>query len=138
MLREVRRRAKTDGMDDRVITLRGDLENLPLGDASVDCSLLSQALHHAARPDRALFEAARIVRPGGRIVVLDLLRHQQDWVREEWADQWLGFEPDQLISWFEQAKCTPLRVDVLTGTTPDLQVLLATAVRNETVFPEKP
>lgn len=138
MLREVRRRAKADGLEDRVITLRGDLETLPLGDGAVDCAFLSQALHHAARPDRALLEAARIVRPGGRIVVLDLLRHQQDWVREEWADQWLGFEPDQLISWFDQARCTPLRVDVLTGTTPDLQVLLATAVRNETVFPEKP
>ena len=60
-----------------VIWKRGDLEKLPLADASVDVALLSQALHHAADPARALAEAARIVVPGGRVLVLDLRAHER-------------------------------------------------------------
>jgi SAM-dependent methyltransferase len=75
---------------------RGDLERLPLADASVDVALLSQALHHAADPAQALAEAARILRPGGRVLVLDLRTHQEAWVRERFGDRWLGFEDGQL------------------------------------------
>ena len=75
---------------------RGDLEQVPLGDASVDVAVLSQALHHAADPGRALAEAARIVRPGGRVLVLDLRVHDQAWVRERLGDRWLGFEETAL------------------------------------------
>ena len=75
---------------------RGDLEQVPLGDASVDVAVLSQALHHAADPGRALAEAARIVRPGGRVLVLDLRVHDQAWVRERLGDRWLGFEDTAL------------------------------------------
>ena len=71
---------------------RGDLETLPLADAAVDVALLSQALHHAEEPGRAITEAARIVRPGGRVLVLDLRVHDQAWVRERVGDRWLGFE----------------------------------------------
>ena len=56
---------------------RGELEKLPLRDASVDVALLSQALHHARDPQRALAEAARIVVPGGRVLMLDLREHQE-------------------------------------------------------------
>ena len=62
---------------------RGELEKLPLADASVDVALLSQALHHAHDPAAALAEAARIVRPGGRVLVLDLRTHDQAWVKAE-------------------------------------------------------
>jgi SAM-dependent methyltransferase len=75
---------------------RGDMEKLPLGSATVDVALLSQALHHAANPARAAAEAARILRPGGRVVVLDLRRHDQEWVRDRVGDRWLGFTDDQL------------------------------------------
>ena len=75
---------------------RGDLEQVPLGDASVDVAVLSQALHHAADPGRALAEAARIVRPGGRVLVLDLRVHDHAWVRERLGDRWLGFEETAL------------------------------------------
>jgi ArsR family transcriptional regulator len=70
---------------------KGDLEQLPLRSASVDVALLSQALHHAAHPDRALSEARRILRPGGRLLVLDLREHDQAWVRKSLGDRWLGF-----------------------------------------------
>ena len=75
---------------------RGDLERLPLADRSVDVALLSQALHHAEHPDRALAEAHRIVKPGGRLLVLDLREHAEAWVRTKLGDRWLGFSEPQL------------------------------------------
>ncbi|HYL34686.1 MAG TPA: metalloregulator ArsR/SmtB family transcription factor, partial [Bryobacteraceae bacterium] len=70
---------------------KGDLEAVPLRDASVDVAFFSQALHHAQHPERAVAEAWRILKPGGRIVVLDLLRHNYEEARELYADLWLGF-----------------------------------------------
>lgn len=75
---------------------RGDLERLPLDDCSVDVALLSQALHHATEPSRALAEAFRVLRPAGRLLVLDLRSHQEEWVRTTLGDQWLGFSDDEL------------------------------------------
>lgn len=69
----------------------GDLEAPPIADAAVDLVVFSQALHHAQRPARAVAEAARILRPGGRVVILDLLRHDFEEARELYADVWLGF-----------------------------------------------
>ena len=68
-----------------VIWKRGELDKLPLRDASVDVALLSQALHHAPDPARALAEAARIVAAGGRVLVLDLREHGEQWVTERSA-----------------------------------------------------
>src|SRR4051812_28199769 len=82
---------------------RGELEKLPLEDRSVDVALLSQALHHAARPAAAIAEAARIVRPGGRVLVLDLRSHDERWVRERLGDKWLGFDDDELKRLMEDA-----------------------------------
>jgi len=91
---------------------RGEIEKLPLKDATVDVALLSQSLHHAASPAKALSEAVRIVRPGGRVLVLDLRRHEERWVRERLADTWLGFEDDELTKLLEQAGLTDVRVTV--------------------------
>lgn len=75
---------------------RGDLEQVPLADMSVDVALLSQALHHANDPAAALREAFRIVRPGGRLLILDLKSHGEEWVRTTLGDRWLGFGEDEL------------------------------------------
>lgn len=75
---------------------RGDMEKLPLDSASMDVALLSQALHHASNPARAAAEAARILRPGGRALVLDLRAHDQEWVRDRVGDRWLGFRDEEL------------------------------------------
>lgn len=125
MLRQVRERAREAGVGARVKVAEGDLEGLPLRDRSVDAAFLSQALHHAARPPHAVAEAARILRPGGRLVVLDLERHEQDWVREQWADQWLGFEEREIREWMEQAGLQPEVSRRLSGAAPELAVLLA-------------
>src|SRR5262249_33950769 len=75
---------------------RGSLERLPLRTASVDLVLLSQALHHAEHPERTMAEAFRILRPGGRVLVLDLREHDQAWVRAKLGDRWLGFDDKRL------------------------------------------
>lgn len=79
-----------------VIWKKGELEKLPLGDGSVDVALLSQALHHAVDPTRAVAEAVRVTAPGGRVLVLDLRTHREDWVRAKLGDRRLGFEEDEL------------------------------------------
>ena len=90
--RELARRRKLRNIDWK----RGDLERLPIADASVDVALLSQALHHAASPERALAEAHRILRPGGRVLVLDLREHGEAWVTAKLGDRWLGFTDEAL------------------------------------------
>jgi ubiquinone/menaquinone biosynthesis C-methylase UbiE/DNA-binding transcriptional ArsR family regulator len=81
---------------------RGDLDRLPLSDAVVDIAILSQALHHAEKPEAALGEAVRVLRPGGRLLALDLGEHDEGWVRTL-GDKWLGFSPDRLSSLFAAA-----------------------------------
>src|SRR5689334_7488157 len=69
----------------------GDLEDVPIRTGTVDLAFLSQALHHAVHPERAISEAYRILKPRGRIAVLDLVRHHFEEAREMYADLWLGF-----------------------------------------------
>jgi ArsR family transcriptional regulator len=90
VLARARAMAERRGVEN-VIWKRGDLERLPLPDASVDIALLSQALHHAEQPAAALVEAHRILRPGGRVLVLDLREHSEAWVQQKLGDRWLGF-----------------------------------------------
>ena len=75
---------------------QGELDKLPIKDATIDIALLSQALHHADDPAAVLAEAHRILRPGGRLVVLDLRRHEEAWVRAKLGDRRLGFDDDEL------------------------------------------
>ena len=90
VLKRARTLAKRRGISN-IVWKQGDIERVPLPAASVDIAVFSQALHHAVEPARALAEAARIVRPGGRILILDLRAHHQAWVRDRVGDRWLGF-----------------------------------------------
>jgi ubiquinone/menaquinone biosynthesis C-methylase UbiE/DNA-binding transcriptional ArsR family regulator len=102
MLTQLRRRATAKGIAN-LVTVEGELEELPLPDASFEVAVLSQALHHAAAPERALAEARRVLAPGGRLLVLDLLAHTEEWVREKHQHLHLGFSEAQLAALCEDA-----------------------------------
>ena len=89
---------------------KGELERLPIDTASMDVAVLSQALHHAAEPAQALGEAARILKPGGRLLILDLRPHEETWVRDKLGDQWLGFSDDQLAGMLNRAGFSDVKV----------------------------
>jgi ubiquinone/menaquinone biosynthesis C-methylase UbiE/biotin operon repressor len=105
----------------------GDMEEIPIDSASVDLVWISQSLHHALHPDRALHEAARILAPGGRIVILDLAKHKFEEARDLYADQWLGFSESDLESILQQAGFSAIET-ALVDKEPDpphFQTLLA-------------
>ena len=97
----------------RNITWRqGGIERVPLRDGSVDVAILSQALHHAEDPERALSEAVRIVSPGGHVLVLDLRQHDQEWVTERLGDRWHGFSEEALEKLLAGAGLKDVKVTV--------------------------
>jgi len=95
-----------------IVWKRGELDRLPLADGSVDVALFSQALHHAPDPAAAIAEARRIVRPAGRVLVLDLREHDETWVRAKLGDRWLGFSEDRLRALLGEAGLTGVTVRV--------------------------
>jgi len=110
---------------------QGDMEAAPLDASSADLVFFSQSLHHALHPELALVEAARILRPGGRIVLLDLLRHRYEEARELYADEWLGFAESELESWLSKAGFAEIQISVVDKDpeTPQFQALLVVAER---------
>jgi ArsR family transcriptional regulator len=112
---EVLRRARELARRRRVTNVtwkQGDIERVPLPDRSVDVAILSQALHHAVDPAGALAEATRITVAGGRVLVLDLRRHEEDWVRDRFGDRWLGFDEADLTTLLQRAGLSRVRVSV--------------------------
>lgn len=95
-----------------VVWKQGELERLPIKDASVDVALLSQALHHAASPARAIAEAVRITVPGGRVLVLDLRQHHEEWVRSKLGDRALGFRDQSLTEMLAEAGLERVKLSV--------------------------
>ncbi|MEO5897823.1 MAG: metalloregulator ArsR/SmtB family transcription factor [Vicinamibacterales bacterium] len=109
---------------------KGELEKLPIADQRVEVALLSQALHHARDPAAALTEAARIIVPGGRVVILELREHDQAWVRERLGDRWLGFSEDELRKLLASAGLEQIKVSVGARRPGDpFTVLIASAAR---------
>jgi len=107
----------------------GDLEGVPIEDETVDLAFFSQALHHAQHPDRAAAEAFRILKPGGRVVVLDLLRHTHEEARELYADLWLGFSEVELARFLRTAGFRNIEMSVVhrEEEAPHFETLLAVA-----------
>ena len=111
--------------------LLGDIEKVPLPDRSIDLALLSQALHHAENPRKALSEAFRILKPGGQLLILDLRAHRFEKARELYADRWLGFKENDLHDWIEEAGFNHSEVRVVAKETkePGFETLLATGIK---------
>ena len=109
----------------------GDLEDPPIAKESVDLVFLSQALHHALKPERAMAAARRILKKNGRVVVLDLLSHRFEKARELYADRWLGFSEVKLHQLLEGADFRDIEVSVVSREkeNPQFQTIFATGVK---------
>jgi ArsR family transcriptional regulator len=81
-------------------------------------------LHHAADPAAVLAEARRVLSPGGLLLLADLARHEREAAREQLADQWLGFEEDELTGWLNQAGFTAVTIERIAATEGQESVLL--------------
>ncbi len=131
MLRVVQERCKEAGVEGCVSVETGDLEKLPLKAKSQDAVFVSQVLHHSARPAKALKEVARILKPDGQMILLDFARHDQEWVRDEWADQWLGFDERELRGWLKETGLKTEVFQTLEGPTPAFSVVMVVAKKIE-------
>ena len=109
---------------------RGELDRLPVDAASMDVALLCQTLHHAADPAQAVVEAVRVVRPGGKVLALDLRAHDETWVREKLGDRHLGFSDDELAGMLTTAGLGDVKVSVGSRRAGDpFTVLVASGTR---------
>ena len=109
----------------------GDIEDPPIAKDSVDLAILSQALHHAIHPERAIGAAHRILKRGGRLVILDLLSHRFEKARELYADHWLGFSEVQLHQLLEKSGFRDIEVSVVSREkqSPHFQTVFAGGVK---------
>jgi ubiquinone/menaquinone biosynthesis C-methylase UbiE len=108
---------------DEVQFFSAESESIPAPDATYDAVFANMYLHHVPDPAAAIAEMARILKPGGKLVITDLDTHDQTWMRTEMADRWLGFARETVISWMANAGLKPA-IDCAAGTcdcsdTPD-------------------
>lgn len=86
----------------------GDLESLPIGDGELDVAVLFLVLHYVPEPARALAEVRRVLRPGGKVLVVDMMPHAREEYRQQMGHVWQGFSEQQLGSWLTQAGFTSI------------------------------
>jgi ArsR family transcriptional regulator len=124
-------KARKNGLKNLEFRL-GNLQNPPLEAGSVDLVILSQALHHAENPAAALASAAKLLKPGGQILILDLLAHKFEKARELYGDHWLGFAEGDLHRWLEAAGLKKIEISIVAAEEqpPHFQTILASAEKS--------
>jgi ArsR family transcriptional regulator len=110
MLRAARQRL---GAAKNVEVRSGELEALPIDDATLDAAVISLVLHHAPDPTAVLTEAARVLCPGGRLLVVDMLEHERREYQQQMGHVWLGFGRTQMTEWLRGAGFDRVRVQPL-------------------------
>jgi ArsR family transcriptional regulator len=122
--------AKKHGFDNLEYRL-GDIEDPPIGKNNIDLAILSQALHHAIHPERAIQAAHGILKRGGRLVILDLLSHRFEKARELYADHWLGFSEVKLHQLLEKSRFRDIEISVVSREkqSPHFETVFATGVK---------
>lgn len=108
-------RAKLDSAGVRSSLRQGDMYTLPLADGSADSIIIHQVLHYAHAPANAIAEAARVLAPGGTLLVVDFAAHEREELRAQDAHLRLGFADEVMAGWFETAGLTLDRVEHLEG-----------------------
>jgi ArsR family transcriptional regulator len=92
----------------------GRLEEIPIGDNELDAATVMLVLHHVASPEAVLAEAARCLRPGGRLLLVDMLPHERETFRNEMGHVWLGFDRQRIEQWLASAQLERIRFTTLT------------------------
>ena len=127
-----RSKAEKNGIHNLEFRL-GDIETPPIENESIDIAILSQALHHAEHPGLAIQAAYRILRPNGRVTILDLAKHDFEQAKALYGDTWLGFSEGELRQWLEAAGFTHIDIREVAkeAEPPFFTTLLATGLKPE-------
>ncbi len=110
--------------------VQANIEGLPIRSESVDVAFFSQSLHHLREPEQGFREAARILRPGGRLIVMELASHQETWVQDKLGHIWLGFEKESLSQMMHAAGLRQIHVETNPKRREEsFRVMLASAIK---------
>ncbi|NLC70908.1 MAG: metalloregulator ArsR/SmtB family transcription factor [Desulfuromonadaceae bacterium] len=130
MIEEARKRVLREGLQG--VDLRvGDMSHLPLAGREVDLVVFNMVLHHAPHPVAVLGEASRVLKNGGTLVVADLLPHEQEWVRDKLADQWLGFSLEDMGDFLDRAGFVLESREEIPGNNGQLDLFILRARKGE-------
>jgi len=134
MLDEARRRLAM-GTESGIQLRLGEMTHLPLADGGAGCVVANMVLHHAADPLAVLHEISRVLQPDGTLILADLARHEREWAREQLADQWLGFEEDELQGWLKAAGLSSIELERVGAAVGEEDVLLVKATKRGPAIP---
>ncbi|MBN1141791.1 MAG: ArsR family transcriptional regulator [Deltaproteobacteria bacterium] len=130
MIEQARRKiqeADLAGVDLRL----GDMTHLPVGTREVELVVFNMVLHHAPHPGPVVAEAARVLKNGGALVLAELLPHEQEWVRDRLADQWLGLNPVEIQDLLVRNGLAPEHQELVRGRQGQLDVFILRARKGE-------